>query len=439
MKPSTSAHTPGSASSSMPSQALAYSLALGLGLASTGQASTDPGRIASVPTSASSWSEPHPLRREALLEGRDYDYNKISFMHRFSYRNIYQTPLAGQDGFRGTTGSVTSDMLFTDYFFQKTLGRGPQQVQVISQRSEDFDGHYDRHFLGFSHQLNPQLRLGLGGNIVADKAESDVYLEARWQPSEQRLLRMTMMAPDVLYNDKVRDNTKYQDKPFTWFVHGRILDLGAWWLEAALNYQPNARILDFDAGVDAQGRQLRSLLLIARTHQLAGQPWRSSLQWEQERTRRNYLFDRLEGPPADDFRRLYQMLQWQSQRQDLAWQPTWGLRYMRHYENGYTGLARDHGARELRREIGAYVGGRFQVRPGVQFTPSLHLAEVDLQRELQWGTGPVRDDRQWQAEMTMPWSFLLDAEQDAWISINITLQLHKLDLGGGNLQLHWPL
>ncbi len=412
-----------------------------LGSVTSASVTAETGRLAPTPTADSVWNEPHPLRREALLEGRDYTFNKVAFIHRYSYRNLYSAPAAGEDGFRGTTGSVTSDMLFTDIHFHYTLGDDSQRqrVSVGLQRSEDFDGHFDRQLLGISHQATDRWRIGLLGNMTADKANTDIYLEARWRGDANTMLRFAIIFPDLLYNDKVRNDSEYLDSPQTFFAHWRYGGSGPWLIESAVNYTPETGFIDNDAGVEVDSRQLRTLLNIGRSHQLAGTDWVSSVQWRFERTRRSFQLDRADAPDQDRFERDYHMLELQSQRTDLAWQPTFGVRYLRLDEAGYTGIARDFSGTEDRTEIGAFAGGRMQISDRVQFTPSLHVARMSLTQAITWGTGRNRDDREWQAEMTMPWSFQLDPEADRWLTLNITAQFHEGNLGGGNMQLHWPL
>ncbi|MFU8814387.1 MAG: hypothetical protein ACNA7W_03515 [Pseudomonadales bacterium] len=181
-----------------------------------------PDRHNGAQESADVWTEPSPWCREALLDGRDFNYSREAFLHRESYRHRSDEPTTDADGVRGTAGSVSGDELYTDIHLQKTFWADNERLGffVRMQRFEDFDGRFDRQIVGVQAQLGSAWQVALAGDVKGSKAETDVQLEARWQPDDHRLLRLVYVAPELFFNDK--DGVgEYDKQPHTVFLHYR--------------------------------------------------------------------------------------------------------------------------------------------------------------------------------------------------------------------------
>lgn len=160
------------------------------------------GSIASA--SADIWSEPHPFRREALIEGRDFEYDSRSFLNRLSYQPLFVTQ-PGHDGIYGSAGSVTSTELYLDVAVQQTLRFDDERhsIRLNYRRSEDYDGYFDQQRIGYGIDVS-DFRFGVSGDVRGDKAETDVYFEADWTPSENAFWRINLILPDAYLNQKER-------------------------------------------------------------------------------------------------------------------------------------------------------------------------------------------------------------------------------------------
>lgn len=390
------------------------------------------------------WTEPTPLRRDALLEGRQFNYNSESFLHRLSFRQLSERPWSDADGLSGTAGSSRSDELYLDMFLQKTLQTddGRNEAFVRMQRSEDFDGRFDRQIIGFGHRLG-DYRLSIAGDVQGDKAETDVQFEALWQPDERRLARVAIILPDAYFNDKTPRDAEYRDTPVSYFAHtrlgGSLYGAPGWGLQTALTYSPPARVIDRDLGLDASGNQTRAMI---ETTAPAVGALRPQLRLEGERTSRSFGFTRSNEPEDDFFRRRMHSVRVMATHTRAHLTPSFGLYHLRLHESGWFGDNLGVSGRESREETFAFVGIRQQLGERWFWEPAIYAGHVSMIQEQVSDNGlgdPLNEEEnRWLGKVNLPFRYTLEEATGAVLTINPTLRLHRAAFGGGNVQLHWP-
>lgn len=390
----------------------------------------------SSPAAADLWTEPQPLRREALMEGRDYTYGSESFLHRFSYRHLSERPFSDEDGVRGTAGSVSGDELFVDIHGQKTLHFDDNRHYVFlrMQRFEDFDGRYDRQIVGVGRRFGESWRLALAGDVRSDKAESDIQLEARWRPDDNRMLRMTYIAPEYFYNSKGDGSGEYKRRAHTLFVHYRHHSPAGWRGEVAVNYSPEARFQDDRQGVLASGDQLR---LMVRGSVPVGQ-FRVGARLELERTDRDFEWQQVPAAGADDFRRRMHGATLYLAMPGQRWSPEVGVRHFRLREDGWFGTELATVGQVRRNEPMAYASVTLDTGERHQWQPTVYVSNVEARRRFDQRPRDNRDREQWLGKLSLPWRYTVDQQSGAQLTVNLSMHLHEFAFGGGNVQLHWP-
>jgi hypothetical protein len=383
------------------------------------------------------WTEPQPFRREALIEGRDYLYTYEAFLHRFSYRHLSDEPPSDQDGARGTGGSVTGDELYLDVHLQKTFAfaDGRHGVIVRMQRFEDFDGRYDRQLVGIARRLSDDWSVALVADVRGDKGETDIQLEARWQPDDTRLLRATYVAPELFFNDKSGADGRYRREPRTLFFQYRHAPEDSAHGELAVNWSPEARLDAHTLGLLAKGRQLR---LMTR----GSLPWREArlgARLELERTDRRFDWSEPPVPGAERFERRMHAIDLYAEFPHRRWAPTVGVRRFRLEETGWFGTALATTGRLRHDEH--LVWASVLVRTGARhhLEPALYVSDIDALRTFDQQPQKSRDRSEYAAKLALAWRYSVTAEPGAILTINPTFRLHGPRFGGGNIQLHWPL
>jgi len=402
--------------------------------------------------SDSSWIDIHPMRTESFTEGRTVTYNSERFLHRFSYRNLSHHPRPGEDGLWGTGGSITGDQLYIEINGQYThhLDNGRYAVVLRSQRSEDFDGRFDRNMVGVSRQFGDNWDGLFIADITADKGLVDFQLEATWRPQEGQFLRIAAAQPDRLYNNKGDHNrgdavgNKFARTPTTLFVNYRHPVAGGGHLETALNYTPTAEYLDRRQGYTVEADQLR---LMSEFRVPLVSQWYGGARLELERSARDFselptrYIDEQIGTmvPGNDFRRDSQHIMLTLDAPDRLWSPHGGLRYFELDEKGWfgTGLATD--GSNFRREIGGYAGFTLRTGENHWLAPTLFVQNVELDRRFVQRADDDRQRDEFVGKIILPWRWIVNRENGAVLSLNPTFRVHRFAFGGGNVQLHWPL
>jgi hypothetical protein len=387
-------------------------------------------------TRADVWLEPDPWRREALLEGRDFDYNSEAFLHRESYRHRSAQPASDRDGVRGTAGSVSGDELYTDIHLQKSLWADNGRIGFFArmQRFEDFDGDFDRQIVGVAGRFGTQWQVALAGDVKGSKAETDVQIEARWQPDEDRLLRLVYVAPELLFNDKEGEG-RYRDQPHTAFVHYRHRTAAGALAELALNLSPRAGFETGDGGLLASGRQYRAMF----HGELPFGGQRFGVRLEAEQTRRRFDWLEAPAPDADSFQRDMFAMSVYLGFDDVRFTPEVGVRHFSLEEDGWFGSNSASTGRVRRDEQIAWAGLVIPTTPRQRWEPTVYVDRFDVSRQFFQAPARNSDRDGWAAKLAVPWRYTVSEASDAVVTVNLTFRLHTVAFGGGNVQLHWPL
>lgn len=384
------------------------------------------------------WTEAHPLRRDALVEGRDFHYNSESFLHRFSYRHLSDKPEPGRDGIRGTGGSISSDSLYIDYYLQKTFAFDDQRHAFVArmQRGEDFDGHFERQLVGVSRQVSQNWRAAFLSDVTGNKADADVQLEAQWQHQQTHTLRLAVVLTDPMFNDKNGTGGEYRQSPVTYFAHYRHHPEQGSRGEIAVNFSPKASFEDRLASVIASGDQLR---LMAAFSTPVGDRWRTGLRFKGERSERSFRFQRDEPPAADSFSRRMYSLSWHITATDLPAQPHVGLRHYRLHERGWFGEALASSGRNLRDGTAVFAGLTFNTGERQSWQPNVTISKITYDRNFVEDPSVNRRENKWIGKLSLPWRYVADRQRGATITLSPSIRLHTGAFGGGNIQVHWPL
>lgn len=378
------------------------------------------------------WSEPHPFRREALIEGRDFEYDSRSFLNRLSYQPLFAAP-AGRDGIFGSAGSVTSTELYLDVAVQQTLRFDDERhaIRLNYRRSEDYDGYFDQQRIGYGIEVS-DFRFGVSGDVRGDKAETDVYFEADWAPSEDTFWRFNLILPDAYLNQKGENEAEYQTSAYSWFAEWRQ-QVAGWQWRAALNATPAIRVLDAVADQLAEGNQRRAMFEVS-----AGESWRWQWRAEGERTDRYFIFDPNGVAEEKNFRRRMHAITASLQAAERTLTPTLGIHYLRLEEDGWLGLAQSLTISDRYDETYIFVSLNHSLTQRWQWQPTVYAGRSRQRRE--YLEDPDRNSRidRGQGKLSLPFSYLAKAETGAYLSLSPSFYLHRAAFGGGNLQLHWP-
>lgn len=393
-----------------------------------------------LPTAAGAlgnWEEPHPWRRQALLEGRRFDYDSEGFLQYFSFRHLSSHPASHEDGVAGTVGSVTSDRALVDFRFRKRFVFDGERQSFLFQadRSEDFDGYYDRQLVGFSHRPTRHWRLAIRGDVRGDKAESDIWFQGEWLPGNGNRLWLALILPDLWFNEKTDSGLEYREQPRTFFGQWQTGGDQGTRLEINLNHSPAVTIVDTNTGLEATGDQTRAMVALGY-HET---DWHGRLEVRGESTSRHYDFGTLPAPPADEFDREMHSATLSLTLDSLAWQPQFGLHHLRMREQGWFGTASGSTGEIVREEPLAWAQVTLPGGPRHHWEPALYISRPRIHQQVQSPQWHDRDTKAWRAKIAFPWRYVTDADAGGVITITPSLQLHQFGFGGGNVQLHWPL
>jgi hypothetical protein len=387
---------------------------------------------------ADAWTTPHPWRRNALLEGRPFEYKDKSFLQRFSYRSLSDRPTAIEDGLRGTVGSLTSKQALSEIRFRKRFpfDRSPYAFDLAMQRGEDFDGYYNRQLVGFSRRLTTNWSVRIRGDVAGDKAASDVYLQTRWQAGPDRLAEAAVIAPDAYFNDKTPQSIAYEKRPWTFFGRARVPLSNQLALATSINYSPRAVVNDQRRrGVLAGGRSTRASSSLTWT----GPNWRGRFTARWENTERDFAFAGSTGPATSEFRRIYHQVGMTLTRHSHDLKPTVGVQHFYLDEEGFFGAATNSRGRLHRNEPLLQASLRIDTGPHHYLRPELLVSRPDFRQTVTSDRWRDRDVRRWLAKINLPWRQQVHRDSGAVLTIAPSLELHDPGFGGGNVQLHWPL
>ena len=380
---------------------------------------------------ADMWFEPHPMRRAAITEGRNFDLNAEAFSQRFSYRHLSALPKPGEGGLRGTGGSLTGDDLYHETTAQLALksDSGIHGLLFRMRRAEDLDGRFDRMLIGYRYNVNEQLGFTLAGDATGDKSQSDLQFGAHWQPAAGRRLRAALVLPEFLYNDKKSGGGRYEREARTLFLHYQQEGSG-WSSQVSLNLSPEAKFASSAVNVNAS--QLRAAGQLTNSDSR----WQTTYRVEYERTTRDYAGT---APRAARFERRYNSVSAEARYTFHELQPNAGLRLMVLDETGWFGTASEALGATDRVEATAFAGLHWKTSETSWWEPALHVTRVDVDHAFTQGPWRNRNQKEWQAKLLLPWRVMLDAKSGGILTLHASIRLHEFRFGGGNIQIHWPL
>lgn len=378
---------------------------------------------------------PQPWRQDAVVLGDEATTNEERYLHHLSYAHRQPAPSLIDNGIRGTGGSVGSQRLYLDFRFRQDYGfnQDRQGFLLDIQRSEDFDGTYERQLIGFRHQLTEATEVWLQGDVFADKARSDVYLSSRHTFSNGAWFHASWMFPDLYFNDKTESDDAFVDSAQSYFLQwhrpaGQHRQSGT---TASLTYSPPSTFDSRSEGLVVENETVRGAL----SHQHRLGHWDLRLSLSGEYTRRRYKLDELADaiPTSRDHAKVEAKAVYHRHRL----QPGIGLHYFYLREQGYTGRNLDE-IEDLRRKEPT-LSGHFSVTlaPAVTLKPTIYLSAPDIDQS--YSGRHEEDYREFTGKLALPFEILLSREEGAILTLAPTFYLHKAAFGGGNLQLHWPM
>lgn len=380
--------------------------------------------------------EPQPYRQGQILQGRSFNYNAESFMHRASFAPPVpvSAKVIPRDRITGTGGSSRTDELFVDMAVQTTRSFDEGvHLQYRFRRSEDFDGRYDRNLVGLGYRFSPQLSARLMADVVGDKSRIDLQPEISWQPDPRLEIQAALVLADNLFNSK-QDNDRFESSPLTGY-----LALG--W-----QFHPSHRLRGY-ANITP-----RTSLILGESQRRfreqssrggAAWDWQISpgrqLQWlaEGESTNRN-ANDLGQGTDAVMDRRYWRSRVAYHRRQDGVGKLRLGGQFLFLRERG--NFVGDQQELTDRRENMVFAGTGWRLSEYWLFEPTAFVTHVEgesLKREEQ-DEGPEDLDGVY-GKVALPLIWQPRGPEGPVLHLNPTLRLHTAAFGGGNLSLHIPL
>ncbi len=380
---------------------------------------------------------PQPWRAEAVTQGRDIDYSLDWFLQTFSYRHIAPHPNIVEDGVRGSGGSITAQRLFYDFRWRKDLAFIEEQYGFIIdvQRSEDFDGAYDRQLVGLRANPLENLEFWLQGDVFPDKSLSDIYLSSRYRLSKQSWLHFSWIRPDHFFSDKTRTDDQLVKHPQTFFMQWRQLfnyseNAGAMLL--SLNLSPVSEIDSVSDELRVESESIRG----AFRYQLDSDDWSAKVDISGEKTERTYALAE-EPDEHRPFDRTFFETTLSMQLLNVPYSPTLGVRYLILKEEGFFGRSSNLSGKLDRKEPLAYIEGTYRLSDTQTLMPALYLGISNRNQLFSDEAWPRRDQEDFIGKLAVPWTILV--ENGSTFTISAAIELPEFGFGGGNIQFHWPM
>lgn len=383
------------------------------------------------------WHGPEPFRLDRL-DGRQFDYNKESFLQRLSFT---EQPLQGQqlwwqqNGWYGSGGSSRGKEFYIHSLLQQRLTfDAPVFLGVRHKRSEDLDGVYDRTLFGAGYQSAQGWDLGIWGEVNAAKEDMDIQLEANRVFADGSWLTGAVVFTDLQYNSKTYGENRYQQYPITLYATGGT-ELAGQRLAAFVNLNLKARYDNLEQQQSFSDEQVSA-----------------GISWQRKLTEQHQLTLEAQGlygqRSAEALTEQSEALSWQLTRRfqqlTLEWQwfahaqqPALGLQASRLDENDSRFAAGDRAA-EYRREAFAYFRLERPWSEQWSWRPTLYAGYASVRSELRIHSDEPLHDRAWLGKFSPNWVWHLSAQTGAYLLINPTVKLHNLQFGGGNIQVHIP-
>lgn len=378
---------------------------------------------------------PQPWRQDAVVMGREEAADVERYLHELSFRHSQPAPSAIANGIRGTGGSVGSRRLYLDFRFRQdfAFNEDRQGFLLDIQRSEDFDGSYDRQLVGFRHQLTDTTELWLQGDVFADKSRSDIYVSGRHTFANGSWVHGSWVQPDAYFNSKTRSDDTLVETPQSFFLQ---------WHQPSEDDRPGATTVSVTYSTPSTFDSRSENLVVesesfkaALTHQHRLRSWQLQMELGGERTRRRYRLDEAAGTIPS--RRDHVSAGAEAVHTAHRLQPGVGLHYFYLREQGYTGRNLDEIA-DIRRHEPTLSGHfRLPLAQAVTLRPSIYLGAASIDQS--YSVSNDDDHRGFIGKLALPFEILLSRQDNAVLTLAPTFYLHKAAFGGGNLQLHWPM
>jgi len=395
---------------------------------------------------------PQPWRAEAVVEGREVDYGTDWFMQEFSNYHIEQRPGVTDNGLRATGGSVTSNHLYLDFRLRQELNFTDSLHSVVLdiQRSEDFDGAFDRQLVGLQYGVNERTAFALQGDVFADKSQSDIYFTGRHQIHQQNFqhsLHAALILPNYYFNDKTSGDDRFDDEPMTLFMQwqGTPLQSSGHSTLISLNYTPKTSFDSRSNGLFVESESLRGAL----SWRLQRKTWWAGLEFDGEKSDRAYQLDSIadvnqpaednSAPQNIDFERESFAVTLRYGVNNIDWQPVVGLRYFSLDEQGYFGRRSNQTGQVKRREPLAFFSGTLTLSPRQRLKPTIYLGQARIKQNFSDPEWKSRDETEFIGKISLPWQYVMSAEAGAILTVGLSINLHEAAFGGGNVQMHWPM
>lgn len=394
------------------------------------------GAVAVAHHAAADWREPQPFRRDAV-DGRQFDYNAESFLHRFTFEpvpGLSSEATPPRDGIYGTAGSTRSDELYTRQEIQLTADfDGPTYFRYRYRRFEDFDGRYDSNLIGLGSELGQGsgVTASLYGDVEGAKENVDLHGELAWDGGDGDHLRAVVVAPDFIFNDKQGD-AEYGRYPFTYYLAGGYR-LGEAQLYGFANYNDNTRLHDHVDNFTYRYQQGRAGLGVEVPFADA---WEAGLEVEGLYTTRE-LDDRGDSVhPEQRLRRRHTQVTGELRYAYSARTAFWGgVRYFRLVERERRPGDGERVDRHDRLERMAYAGVTRRLSERLQLAPGVFINHADIRaRE----DGERDDESGFYAKLTLPLQVTVNQSTGGYVALNPTARLHRAAFGGGNVQVYLP-
>lgn len=382
--------------------------------------------------------EPTPFRR-ATLDGRPFDLNGMSFLHRISYQPM---PLLGRRGpvqdriLQGSVGSISGDEFYTriEAAIHFPLD-GPFFAGYRFRRDEDFDGPFEWNLVGIGTKFE-HWRVSVWGDIVQDKSSVDLHLDISRQAPEGHFVRLVWILPDMIHNDKTEDS-RYAPKPTSLFLRGEWVLSPSFSLLGFAQLNNRAELEKFTTNQRFTNRMLSGG---------AGIEWRVDERQTVELAFEGLSGDRREAqldpppPVPDQLDRQYRagILEWRQQLTPGT-QQWMGLRWLR-FEEEDQRISNPLLTRIIdRHETTLYLGREYRVSDRVTLSPNLFLAYHDIIDETPDNPDvDSRSRRQFYGKFAPAATVTLNETTGATLTLLLSARLHDGNFGGGNVQVSIP-
>ena len=380
--------------------------------------------------------DPRPFRREAL-DGRDFEYDAIAFLHRLSFSPMpylgRRAPLR-ENSFAGTVGSTRKDEFYVQMLARAHMELdGPLFAGYRFRRDEDFDGRFEQNLIGLGlEQLG--VRFSLWGDIVGDKASNDVHADLSWEDDGGNQARFTWIAPDAFFNQKSSD-AQFEVSPYTYFLQGKRAFTPDIALKGFAQVHPTSQLFE-EKGLTSRNREWSMALglelpLSERTC--------LELYMETLRTRRSRIGAR-PMPQAQDFHRRFDSRGFEFRREGEDGQEQWlGYRALYLTETDRRPFDPLHDADRDREEHTLYIGRQLPINERIDFLPTLFFAYHDVSDFFPENQEvPGQRITGFYGKFAPAFQVLLHRESGAHMTFNLTTRLHRPAFGGGNIQAVIP-